>query len=53
MSEATARAIVFPGQGSQRAGMGKDFHEKFAAARAVYDEASAAAGIDLAALCFG
>ena len=53
MSEATARAIVFPGQGSQRAGMGKDFHEKFATARAVYDEASAAAGIDLAALCFG
>ena len=53
MSEGPARAIVFPGQGSQRAGMGKDFHEKFAAARAVYDEASAAAGIDLAALCFG
>ncbi|MGH7805463.1 MAG: ACP S-malonyltransferase [Candidatus Binatia bacterium] len=51
MSEGTA--IVFPGQGSQRPGMGKDFHEKFAAARAVYDEASVAAGIDLAALCFG
>lgn len=45
--------VVFPGQGSQRAGMGRDFHEKFPAARAAYDEASAAAGMDLAALCFG
>lgn len=53
VSEGTARTIVFPGQGSQRAGMGKDFHERFAAARAVYDEASTAAGLDLAALCFG
>jgi malonyl CoA-acyl carrier protein transacylase len=49
----TARAIVFPGQGSQRPGMGKDFHERFAVAREVYAEASAAAGLDLEALCFG
>jgi len=53
VSEGTARTIVFPGQGSQRPGMGKDFHERFAAARAVYDEASTAAGLDIAALCFG
>ena len=33
--------------------MGKDFHERFAAAREVYAEASAAAGLDLEALCFG
>lgn len=46
-------AIVFPGQGSQRAGMAKDFHERFAAARAAFEEASSAVELDLAALSFG
>lgn len=45
-------AVVFPGQGSQRAGMAKDFHERFAASRAVFDEASEALGLDVARLCF-
>lgn len=45
-------AVVFPGQGSQRVGMAKDFCERFVAARAVFEEASDALGLDLAALCF-
>lgn len=45
-------AFLFPGQGVQYAGMGKSFYEKEAAARAVYDEAGRAAGLDVAALCF-
>lgn len=48
-----ATILVFPGQGSQRSGMGRDFHENFAAARHVYEEASEALGLDLPALCFG
>ena len=44
--------IVFPGQGSQRVGMARDFYEQHAAARAVFDEASDALNYDLARLCF-
>ncbi|MCK9230863.1 MAG: ACP S-malonyltransferase [Syntrophales bacterium] len=47
------RAIVFPGQGCQRPGMGKDFYDESAVARDVYREASEALGYDVAALCFG
>ncbi|MGH2671219.1 MAG: ACP S-malonyltransferase, partial [bacterium] len=46
-------ALVFPGQGSQRAGMARDFHDQFAAARHVFAEASSAMDLDLAAICFG
>jgi [acyl-carrier-protein] S-malonyltransferase len=46
-------AIVFPGQGAQRPGMGKDFHDNVPVSREVYDEASQAAGWDIAAMCFG
>lgn len=45
-------AVVFPGQGAQKPGMGKDFFERYAESRAVFDEASTAAGYDLRALCF-
>lgn len=45
-------AVVFPGQGSQRAGMARDFHESFASSRDVFAEASDALGLDVAALCF-
>ncbi len=47
-----ATAVVFPGQGSQRVGMARDFHAEFAASRAVFEEASDALGLDVAALCF-
>ena len=44
--------VVFPGQGSQREGMGRDFHERFAASRNAYEEASEALHVDLRPLCF-
>lgn len=45
-------AFIFPGQGSQSAGMGKELAENFAVARQVFDEANDALGFDLRALCF-
>jgi len=45
-------AWIFPGQGSQKVGMGRAWAERFPAARAVFDEAGAALGFDLAALCW-
>ncbi len=45
--------LAFPGQGCQRRGMAADFVERFAVARRVFDEASAALDLDLAAICFG
>jgi [acyl-carrier-protein] S-malonyltransferase len=45
-------AVVFPGQGSQRQGMGRDFYDQFLPARRAYEEASEALHIDLPALCF-
>ena len=53
MSTATfPTTIVFPGQGSQRPGMGRDFDAQFAASRRVYEEASDAVDFDLRRLCF-
>ena len=45
-------AFVFPGQGSQYAGMGKDVAEKYPAARRVFDEIDAALGYSISTLCF-
>jgi [acyl-carrier-protein] S-malonyltransferase len=45
-------AIVFPGQGSQSAGMGKDMAEKFPIARQVFEEADDALGFAISRLCF-
>ncbi len=44
-------AFVFPGQGSQRVGMGADIVENFPEARLVFEEASDAAGMPLLRLC--
>lgn len=45
-------AFVFPGQGAQYVGMGKDFYEAFPVCREVFDTASEASGLDIAKLCF-
>jgi len=45
-------AFLFPGQGAQQVGMGKDLHEAFPAARRVFDEAEAATDLPLRRLCF-
>lgn len=45
-------AAVFPGQGAQRTGMGKDFYDNVPVCRDVYEEASQAAGWDIADMCF-
>jgi [acyl-carrier-protein] S-malonyltransferase len=46
-------AVVFPGQGAQRPGMGKDFYDNIPVSHEIYDEASNAVGWDIAAMCFG
>lgn len=45
-------AFVFPGQGSQRVGMGKALAEAFVESRSAFDEVDAALGIPLSRLCF-
>ena len=50
--DAMVTAFVFPGQGSQAPGMGKDLAEKFAAARQVFEEADDALGFAISRLCF-
>ena len=45
-------ALLFAGQGAQAVGMGKDLAEKFPAAKAWFDRATAALGYDLASICF-
>jgi [acyl-carrier-protein] S-malonyltransferase len=45
-------AWLFPGQGAQQVGMGKDLCDAFAGARAVFEQAEAATGLALRKLCF-
>ncbi len=44
--------LLFPGQGSQKPGMGKDLAEAFPLARGIFGEVDAALGADLSHLCF-
>jgi len=48
----TPVAFLFPGQGSQAVGMGKELYEKYAVARQTFEEADAALGYKLSQLCF-
>ena len=43
---------MFPGQGSQYIGMGKEFYEQIPICKEVYDLASEVTGLDIPALCF-
>ena len=45
-------AFIYPGQGAQKAGMGKDFYENSELAKAIYDKATELLQIDMKALCF-
>lgn len=49
---ASSLCFVFPGQGSQHIGMGRDLYENFDAVRRIYEEASEALGYDVAKLSF-
>ena len=46
-------AFIFPGQGAQKAGMGKDFYENSEAARSFFDNAQEILDFDLKEMCFG
>ena len=46
------RAFLFPGQGAQIVGMGKDIYERYDEAKKIYDEASKISGMDVKKLCF-
>ncbi len=45
-------AWIFPGQGSQVVGMGKELYNQYGSARAIFDEADAILGLNLTQLCF-
>ncbi len=52
MAESVKVAYVFPGQGSQWAGMGRDLYDNFDSAKAVFDQADEVLGFPLSGLCF-
>jgi len=45
-------AFIFPGQGAQYIGMGKEFYDEYQDSKDIYDKASSILGIDMAQLCF-
>jgi [acyl-carrier-protein] S-malonyltransferase len=52
MADTPAIAYIFPGQGSQKVGMGRDLYSKYPSAKEVFDQADTALGFPLSQLCF-
>ena len=52
MTETPKIAYVFPGQGSQKVGMGADLYNIYSSVREIFDEADTALGFPLSRLCF-
>ena len=45
-------AFLFPGQGAQVVGMGKDFYDEYSVAKEVFNISSEATGLDIQEICF-
>jgi [acyl-carrier-protein] S-malonyltransferase len=52
VAEAAKIAYIFPGQGAQYVGMGRDIYDEFSSARAVFEQADEALSFPLSKLCF-
>ena len=45
-------AFLFPGQGAQTIGMGKDIYDKYEEAKKIYEKAEEISGVEIRKICF-